>query len=182
MDDVARASGVRLGLGFFRCPSSKYLFLASACIRVKHTDASEMARRRWENVSPGQRTKLARAAALARWANATEDDRGMARTRAAHARELRTRKLAAKLLGVEFSKLADVSVKVISRSEFRSRKSQEQNEYWKTLREDSSVRVTCVNPDRARDATIVHPASFRMVPAGSDESRSSAPSNYRRRL
>ena len=135
-------------------------------------DASEMARRRWENVSPQERSRLARSAALVRWANATKHDLAMARARAAKAREARTRATAARLLGVDVSDLAGVNVKVVSRSWLRSQKSREQAMYWRQLREGPRPRPVCVDPKRARRATIVHPPSFRMFTGSANGSRS----------
>ena len=67
-----------------------------------------MGRKRWLNISAEERSSLARSAAQARWANATEHDLQMARIRARAAREARTRKLTAKTLGVDVSKLSRV--------------------------------------------------------------------------
>lgn len=125
-------------------------------------NASEMARRRWEKVPQEERSSLARRAALLRWANATEGDFLAARARAAIARHVRTRILAARLLGVDPSKLSNVKVEVLSSSEFRNRKSQEQAEYWKDLREKSLELVAHVDQRRARTAAIVRPTSFRL--------------------
>lgn len=129
-------------------------------------DSSEMARRRWRNVSTQERSRLARSAALARWSLATELDRAKARTGAARAREARARALAARLLGIDASDLTDVSVEVLGSSEFRRRKSKEQNEYWMRLQEEPLPRTTCVDPEHARGAAVIHPASFRLA-AGS---------------
>jgi hypothetical protein len=136
-------------------------FDASARIRIQMLNASEMARRRWEKVPQEERSSLARRAALLRWANATESDFLAAKARAAIARQVRTRILAARLLGVDPSKLSNVKVEVLSSSEFRNRKSQEQAEYWKDLREKSLEHVAHVEQRRARTAAIVRPTSFR---------------------
>lgn len=104
---------------------------------MRNMDAAEMARRRWQNVSVEDRSALARRAAYLRWDHVTESDIAKARDRAAHARQIRTKMVAARLLGVAVSKLADLNVKNVSPSEFRIQKSQEQAEYWKQLREDS---------------------------------------------
>ena len=104
--------------------------------------ASEMAHRRWQNVTAKDRSKHARHAALMRWSRATEADLSEARARAAKAREARTRILAARLLGVDVSKLADVRVEVISSSEFRRQKSQEQAEYWDQMRNQEIARLS----------------------------------------
>jgi hypothetical protein len=135
-------------------------------------DASEMARRRWENVSPEDRSRLTRSAALARWANAGERELTKARSRAATAREVRTRQLAARLLGVDFSTLIGIKVEIISSSEFRNRKRKEQADYWRKLRKETSTRTTGVAPERTRQATVMHPASFRMFvkPGNGDRS------------
>jgi hypothetical protein len=124
-------------------------------------NASEMARRRWEKVPQEERSSLARRAALLRWANATESDFLAAKGRAATARQVRTRILAARLLCVDPSKLADVKVEVLSSSEFRNRKSQEQAKYWKDLREKKLEHAAHVDQRRARTAAIVRPTSFR---------------------
>jgi hypothetical protein len=125
-------------------------------------DASEMARRRWENVSPEERSRLTRSAALTRWASAGESELAKARSRAATAREVRTRQLAARLLSVEFSSLTGVKVEIIRSSQFRHRKRQEQIDYWRKIRKDTSIRATCVAPERTRQSTVIHPTSFRM--------------------
>ena len=126
-------------------------------------NASEMARRRWKNVSPEERSRLTRSAALARWANAGESELAKARSRAANAREVRTRNLAARLLGVDFSSLIGVKVEIIRSSEFRHRKRQEQIDYWRKIRKETSSRATGVAPERTRQSTVIHPASFRML-------------------
>ena len=126
-------------------------------------NASEMARRRWANVSPEERSRLTRSAALTRWARAGEGEYKRARSRAATAREVRTRQLAARLLGVDFSSLTGVKLKIIPSSEFRNRKRQEQTGYWRKIRKDTSIRATGVAPDRARQSTVIHPTSFRML-------------------
>ena len=92
----------------------------------------------------------------------TESDFLAAKARAAIARQVRTRILAARLLGVDPSKLSNVKVEVVSSSEFRNRKSQEQAEYWKDLREKSLEHVAHVDQRRARTAAIVRPTSFRL--------------------
>jgi hypothetical protein len=69
----------------------RFCFDASACIRMETMKASDMARRRWKNVSPEERSRLTRSAALARWASAGESEFIKARSRAATAREVRTR-------------------------------------------------------------------------------------------
>lgn len=115
-------------------------FDASACIRVPIMDASEMARRRWQNVPPEVRSTLARSAALVRWSRATEIDLFKARARAAKAREFRAKARAARLLGVELSDLAGLKVRVLPRSEFRRLKTREQNEYRKQLRKKILAR------------------------------------------
>ena len=124
-------------------------------------NASEMARRRWEKMTQEERSNLARRAALLRWANATERDFLAARARAAVARQVRTRILAARLLSVDPSKLSNVKVEVLSSSEFRNRKAQQQAEYWRDLREKSLEHVAHVDQRRARTAAIVRPTSFR---------------------
>jgi hypothetical protein len=124
-------------------------------------DAVEMAYRRWQNVSVEDRSALARRAAHARWDHATESDKAKAKARAAHARETRTRIIAARLLGVDVSRLADLKVRTVSPSEFRSKKSQEQAEYWKRLREEPPSRPAHID-QHARRTAIVHPASFRL--------------------
>lgn len=125
-------------------------------------NASEMARRRWENVLPEERSRLTRSAALARWASAGEGEFKRARSRAATAREVRARQLAARLLGVDFSTLIGVKVEIIRSSEFRDRKSKEQTDYWRKIRKETSIRATCVAPERARESTVIHPTAFRM--------------------
>jgi hypothetical protein len=132
-------------------------------------NASEMARRRWENVPAEERSRLAHTAALARWAGAGEGELARARSRAARAREVRTWELAARLLGLDFSSLTGVKVEIIRSSEFRSRKDQEQTDYWRTLREETPVRATSVDPKRTTPSTVIHPKSFRMsVKPGND--------------
>jgi hypothetical protein len=127
-------------------------------------DSAEMARRRWQDVSSKDRSTLARGAAFARWAHATESDLAKARARAANAREARNKILAARLLGLDVSKLADLNVKFVSPSEFRSQKSQEQADYWKRLRQEkNSTPAAYVDQSPARRAPIVHPASFRLA-------------------
>jgi hypothetical protein len=121
-----------------------------------------MARRRWENVSPEERSRLTRSAALARWASAGESELIKARSRAARAREVRSRQLAARLLGVDFSALTGVKVEIIRSSEFRNRKRKEQIDYWRKLRKETSIGATCVAPERTRQSTVIHPTSFRM--------------------
>ena len=145
---------------------------ASARIRMESMNASEMARRRWENVPPEERSRLTRSAALARWAGAGESELAKARSRAAMAREARTRQLAARLLGVDFSSLTGVKVEIIRSSEFRNRKRKEQTDYWKKIRRETSIRATCVAPERARQSTVVHPTSFRMFVKSDDGDRS----------
>ena len=147
-------------------------FDASACIRMETMDASEMARRRWENVSPEERSRLTRSAALARWASAGESELIKARSRAATAREVRTRQLAARLLGVDFSSLTGVKLRIIRSSEFRNRKRKEQTDYWRKIGKETSIRATCVAPERARQSTVIHPRSFRMFvnPGNGDRS------------
>jgi hypothetical protein len=125
-------------------------------------NASEMARRRWGKVPQEGRSSLARRAALLRWANATESDFLAAKARAAIARQARARILAARLLGVDPSKLSNVKVEVLSSSEFRHRKSQEQAEYWKNLREKRLEHVAHVDQRRAKTAAIVRRTSFRL--------------------
>jgi len=125
-------------------------------------NASDMARRRWENVSPEERSRLTRSAALARWASAGEAELAKARSRAATAREVRTRQLAARLLGVDFSSLTGVKLEIVRSSEFRNRKRKEQTDYWRRILKETSIRATCVAPERARQSTVVHPTSFRM--------------------
>ena len=137
------------------------VLMQSACIRMETMNASEMARRRWENVSPEERTRLTRSAALARWASAGEGESIKARSRAATAREVRTRQLAARLLGVYFSTLTGVKVEIIRSSEFRNRKRKEQTDYWRKIRRESFVRATSVAPERTRRSTVIHPTSFR---------------------
>jgi predicted nucleotidyltransferase len=122
-------------------------------------DAVEMAHRRWQYVSIEDRSALARRAALARWDYATDSDKASAKARAAHAREMRTKIIAARLLGVDVSKLADLKVRTVSPSEFRNQKSQEQAEYWKQLQEEPPSHSTHID---ARRMAIVHPASFRL--------------------
>jgi len=132
-----------------------------------------MARRRWENVSPEERSRLTRSAALARWANAGEGELTWARSRAAMAREVRTRQLAARLLGVDSSTLTGVKVGIIRSSEFRNRKRQEQTGYWRKLRKETPlVRATCIAPERARRATVIHPTSFPMIVKSGNGDRS----------
>jgi hypothetical protein len=125
-------------------------------------DASEMARRRWENVSSEERSRLTRSAALARWASAGEGELKRARFRAATAREVRARQLAARLLGVDFSTLIGVKVEIIRSSEFRDRKSKEQTDYWRKIRKETSIRATSAASERTRESTVIHPTSFRM--------------------
>ena len=135
-------------------------------------DASEMARRRWENVSPEERSRLTRSAALARWTSAGESELTRARSRAAAAREVRTRQLAAQLLGVDFSTLTGVKVAIIRSSEFRNRKRQEQTDYWRKLRKKTSIGATSVATERTKQSTVIHPRSFRMSvkPGNGDKS------------
>jgi hypothetical protein len=135
-------------------------------------NASEMARRRWENVSAEERSRLARSAALVRWASAGEGELTRARSRAATAREVRARQLAALLLGVDFSTLTGVKVELIHSSKFRNRKRKEQTAYWRKLRKQTLVRATCVDPERTKQSTVIHPASFRMFvkPGNGDRS------------
>ena len=102
--------------------------------------SSEMAHRRWQNVTAEDRSKHAHHAAFIRWSRATQADLSEARARAAKAREARTKMLAARLLGVDVSKLAEVRVEVISSSEFRRQKSQEQAEYWEQMRKQQIAR------------------------------------------
>jgi hypothetical protein len=139
---------------------------------MENMNASEMARRRWENVSPEERSRLTRSGALARWANAGERELTRARSRAATAREVRTRQLAARLLGVDFSTLTGIEVEIIRSSEFRNRKRKEQADYWRKLRKETPVRATCVAPERAKKATVILPTSFRMIvkPGNGDRS------------
>jgi hypothetical protein len=125
-------------------------------------NASEMARRRWQNVSADERSQLARTAALARWASADEGELARARSRAARAREVRTKQLAARLLRVDFSTLTGVKVEIIRSSEFRNRKSQEQTDYWRELRKGTSIRANFFTAERTRQSTVIHPMSFRM--------------------
>jgi hypothetical protein len=125
-------------------------------------NASEMAHRRWEDVPAEERSRLARSAALARWASAGEGELARARSRAARAREVRTRELAARLLGVDFSTLTGVKVEIIRSSEFRNRKHQEQADYWRKLREETPLRATSVDPEQTTPSTVIHPKSFRM--------------------
>jgi len=135
-------------------------------------NASDMARRRWENVSPEERSRLTRSAALARWASAGESELAKARSRAATAREVRTRQLAARLLGVDFSTMTGVKVEIIRSSEFRNRKRKEQTDYWRKIRKETSIRATCVAPERARQSTVIHPTSFRMFVKSDNGDRS----------
>jgi hypothetical protein len=128
-------------------------------------DSAEMARLRWRNVPPEVRSNLARRAALARWAHASETELAEARARAANARVARTKILAARLLGVDPSKLAEMKVDVLPASKFRKRKSQEQAEYWKRLRQEHLERAVYVDQKRASRAAVVHPDSFRMMAA-----------------
>jgi hypothetical protein len=93
-----------------------------------------------------------------------------ARGRAAKAREARTRILAARLLGVDLSDLTDINVEVVHCSELRVRKAEEQSEYWRRLREKRSPRAVCVDPKRATESAVIHPASFRMFPGSGDGS------------
>src|ERR1700720_3156438 len=132
----------------------------------------EMARRRWENVSPEERSSRARSAASASWARAGESELAKARSRAATAREVRTRQLAARLLGVDFSSLTGVKVEIIRSSEFRNRKRKEQTDYWRKIRKETSIRATCVAPQRARQSTVIHPTSFRMFVKSDNGDRS----------
>jgi hypothetical protein len=125
-------------------------------------NASEMARRRWENVPAEERSRLARTAALARWASAGESELARARSRAAKAREVRTQELAARLLGVDFSTLTGVKVEIIRSSEFRDRKNKEQTDYWRRLREETPPRAIFVDPKRTTPSTVIHPKSFCM--------------------
>jgi hypothetical protein len=125
-------------------------------------NASDMARRRWENVSPEERSRLTRSAALARWASASESDLAKARSRAATAREVRARQLGARLLGVDFSTLTGIKVEIIHSSEFRNRKRKEQTDYWRKIRKETSIGAACAAPERARQSTVIHPTSFRM--------------------
>ena len=129
---------------------------------MKTMDAAEMARRRWQNVSPEVRSRLTRAAALARWASADESEITRARARAAAAREVRARQLAARLLGVDFSALTGLKVEIIPGSEFRNRKRKEQTDYWRKIRKETSIRTTAVAAERTRQSTVIHPRSFRM--------------------
>jgi hypothetical protein len=135
-------------------------------------NASEMARRRWKNVSPEERSRLTRSAALTRWANAGEGEFKRARSRAATAREVRTRQIAARLLGVDFSTLTGVKVEIIRSSEFRNRKRKEQSDYWRRIRKETSIRATRAAPERTRQSTVIHPTSFRMFvkPGNGDSS------------
>jgi hypothetical protein len=135
-------------------------------------NASEMARRRWENVSTEERSRLTRSAALARWARAGEGEFKRARSRAAMAREVRAMQLAARLLGVDFSTLTGVKVEIMRISEFRNRKRKEQTDYWRKTRKETSIRATCVAPERTRQSTVIHPTSFRMFvkPGNGDRS------------
>jgi len=146
--------------------------MRALALEWRNMDASEMARRRWENVLAEERSRLTRSAALARWANAGEHELTRARSRAATAREVRTRQLAARLLGVDFSTLTGIKVEIIRSSEFRNRKRKEQTDYWRKLRKETSTRTTCVAPERTRQATVMHPTSFRMFvkPGNGDRS------------
>jgi len=139
---------------------------------MAYMDAAEMARRRWQDVSIEDRSELARRAAHARWDHATDSDMAKAKARAAHAREARTKILAARLLGVDVSKLADLKVKILSSPEFRSRKSQEQAEYWKQLREAAPPRAAYIDQTHARRVAIVHPPSFHLA-VGTEHGRRS---------
>ncbi len=121
-----------------------------------------MARLRWAKVSATQRSRLARAAALARWAKATARDRAEARARAARARQTRTRIHAARLLGVDPADLAGLKVQMLTGAEFRRRKSREQARHWAQLRKGTLLRTVSFDPNRASGAPIIHPQSFRM--------------------
>jgi hypothetical protein len=135
-------------------------------------NASDMARRRWENVSLEERSRLTRSAALTRWARAGESELAKARSRAAKAREVRTRQLAARLLGVDFSSLTGLKVEIIRSSEFRNRKRKEQIDYWRKIRKETSIRAICVGPERARQSTVIHPTSFRIFVKSDNGDRS----------
>jgi hypothetical protein len=139
---------------------------------MKTMNASDMARRRWENVPPEERSRLTRSAALTRWASAGESELAKARSRAATAREVRTRQLAARLLGVDFSSLTGLKVEIIRSSEFRNRKRKEQTNYWRKIRKETSTRATCVAPERARQSTVIHPTSFRIFVKSDNGDRS----------
>ena len=131
-----------------------------------------MARRRWQNVSPEERSRLTRAAALARWANADESEMTRARARAATAREVRARQLAAGLLGVDFSTLTGLKVEIVCSSEFRNRKRKEQTDDWRKIRKKTYITTTSVAAERTRQSTVIHPRSFRMLvkPGNADRS------------
>ncbi len=146
--------------------------MQALALEWKTMNASEMARRRWENVSPEERSRLTRSAALARWAGAGESELTKARSRAATAREVRARQLAARLLGVDFSTVAGIKVETIRSSEFRSRKRKEQTDYWRKIRKEASIRATCAAPERTRQSTVIHPTSFRMFVKSDNGDRS----------
>jgi hypothetical protein len=109
-------------------------------------NSSEMARRRWQNVPAEARSRLRRIAALAPWAIADEGELAKARSRAATACEVRTRQLAARLLGVDFSSLTGLKVEIIRSSEFRNRKRKEQSPWQESVFE---VSVSMIPIDRA---------------------------------
>ena len=136
--------------------------MQALALECKPMNAAAMARRRWQNVSPAERSRLTRAAALARWANADESEITRARARATTAREVRARQLAARLLGVDFSTLNGLKVEIIPVSEFRNRKRIEQTGYWRKIRKKTSTRTTSVAAERTRPSTVIHPRSFRM--------------------
>ena len=117
-------------------------------------DASEMARKRWLSVPDEERSRLARSAAQARWANATEHDFEMARVRARNARESRSKQLVARALGVSVAQLGAVHVELADSASFRREKTEEQNKYWNSLRDQKLRGTTRVRPRRARQAAV----------------------------
>lgn len=127
-----------------------------------------MGRKRWQNVSCAERSKVARSAARARWATATEHDFEMARIRASNARESRSKQLVAKALGVSVAQLGAVHVELADSASFRREKSEEQNRYWNSLRDQKLRTTTHVYPERARQAAVVHPATFSLISARND--------------
>ena len=124
---------------------------------MAHMTAAEMARKRWENVTPQQRSELARSAALARWAAADENDFAMARNRARFARAVRATKLLARTLGVEVSELDNVNARLVSAAKFRQEKTREQNEHWRAVRKRQRTAPPVsmrVYPQRKRRTAI----------------------------
>jgi hypothetical protein len=68
-------------------------------------DAADMARRRWESVGRGERSRIMRDAALTRWRKADAGEFAEARRRAEFARQVREARLAARR-GAQVSRIA----------------------------------------------------------------------------